>query len=426
MSSEGGRHFNTTPAIGLTGVHKRYWQIRDEAMLIKSLLPGHKTEKLEHWALKGIDLEVQRGETVGILGRNGAGKTTLLRLLAGVSRPTEGRVRIAGRVAPLIGVGVGFHQEMSGRENIYVNGMLLGLSRRQIDERMDQIMSFAELDTFIDTPVKFYSSGMFMRLGFSVAAHVDPDVLLVDEVLAVGDLAFQLKCFERMRALQKQGTTILLVSHSMHAIRLLCPRAVLLSHGSMVFDGPAEETIARHHHLLSARDDSADTGPAVVISQQVVVGANGPTNHPRRGEPLEYHARLLFNSDVDSPQIYFQVHSEDGTLAYTLFTEIGKPWRCFRAGESAELRVPFTPSLGGGTYRVSTVVFDRDGREQLGHDVPGLFMYLVPPLGTAGIAHLEATILIDERPLSQHESPLLGDAPEGRSMITSPFGSTDR
>ena len=197
-----GDQHSSRLAIGLSGVGKRYWQLRDEAMLIKSLLPGHRAEKVEHWALKDISIEVKQGETLGILGRNGAGKTTLLRLLAGVSRPTEGRVRIAGRIAPLIGVGVGFHQEMSGRENIYVNGMLLGLSRREIDGRMEQIMDFAELEGFIDTPVKFYSSGMFMRLGFSVAAHVDPEVLLVDEVLAVGDLAFQLKCFERMRALQ--------------------------------------------------------------------------------------------------------------------------------------------------------------------------------------------------------------------------------
>ena len=195
----------TEPAIDLQGVGKRYDLLRDDAMLLRAVLPFRRTERREHWAVRGVDLSIDPGETIGILGRNGAGKTTLLRMLAGVSRPTEGHATIRGRVAPLIGVGVGFHPEMTGRENVYVNGMLLGLSKAEVDARFDAIIDFAELTEFVDSPVKFYSSGMFMRLGFAVAVHTEPGIFLVDEVLAVGDIAFQLKCFERMRRLQAVG-----------------------------------------------------------------------------------------------------------------------------------------------------------------------------------------------------------------------------
>ncbi|HEY2429746.1 MAG TPA: ABC transporter ATP-binding protein, partial [Acidimicrobiales bacterium] len=193
-----------TAAIEMHGVGKRYWQLNEQAMLLRSLMPFRRPTKTERWAVHDVTTSIDVGETVGVLGRNGAGKTSLLRLLAGVSRPTTGRIRLVGRVAPLISVGVGFHQEMSGRENVYVNAMLLGMTRAEVARRFDEIVEFAELADFIDTPVKFYSSGMYMRLGFSVAAHVDPDVLLIDEVLAVGDLAFQLKCFEHVRSLQER------------------------------------------------------------------------------------------------------------------------------------------------------------------------------------------------------------------------------
>src|SRR5438552_11298765 len=212
------------PAIELRQVSKRYWKLEEQAMLLRSLLPIARPKRSEIYALRDIDLAMGQGETLGIIGRNGAGKTTLLRLMAGVTQPSQGVVRTVGRVAPLISVGVGFHQEMSGRENVYVNGMLLGLSARQVAQRFDEIVGFAELEDFIDTPVKFYSSGMFMRLGFSVVAHSDPNLLVVDEVLAVGDISFQSKCLERMRSLQREGTSIVLVSHFMGAIRTLCPR----------------------------------------------------------------------------------------------------------------------------------------------------------------------------------------------------------
>jgi lipopolysaccharide transport system ATP-binding protein len=407
-----------TASIELEGVGKRYWQLSEQAMLLKSLMPFSKPARTERWAVDGITTAIEAGETVGVLGRNGAGKTSLLRLLAGVSRPTTGRIRIRGRVAPLISVGVGFHQEMSGRENVYVNGMLLGLTRREVTERFDQIVDFAELEDYIDTPVKFYSSGMYMRLGFSVAAHVDPDVLLVDEVLAVGDLAFQLKCIQHMGELQRRGTTIVIVSHSMHAIRLLCPRALLIRRGRLEFDGDTETAISRHHELLSM--DAADRrggdeggGSGVTVVSRELVGPHGPTNHPDQEDLLVYLVKVRFDRRVESPHFAFQVITEVGTLAYGMQTTIGKPWQVFEAGETAEVEVVFRPRLGGGTYRLTLVVTDLKGADVLHQDPNGLMMYIAPKLGTTGFADLEATIAVGELDMTSHQSVMLGNGTPG-------------
>lgn len=418
-----------TAAIELDGIGKRYWQLHEQAMLLKSILPFGRATKTELWAVRGLSTTIGEGETVGILGRNGAGKTSLLRLLAGVSRPSEGRIRITGRVAPLISVGVGFHQEMSGRENIYVNGMLLGLSRAGVARRFDEIVEFSELADFIDTPVKFYSSGMYMRLGFSVAAHVDPDVMLVDEVLAVGDLAFQLKCIDRMRLLQQQGTTIVLVSHSMHVVRLLCPRTLLLRKGRLVYDGDTETAISRHHELLSADADDHDgvtreetSGPVTIVERELI-GPRGPTNHPDQDDVVTYRVRMLFHREVESPQLMFQVITEVGTLAYSMQTTIGRKWRRFAAGETAEAEVVFRPRLGGGTYRLAMIVTDENAAEVLFHDPTGLLMYMAPKLGTMGFAELGASIAVADDDLTAHESLLLASTPSAPDEAPTPAGS---
>ena len=232
-------------AIVVDSVGKRYTKLEEQAVLLRSILPFARPKKSDFWALRDVSFRVGEGETVGVLGRNGAGKTTLLRLLAGVTRPTEGHVTVRGPIAPLISVGVGFQREMSGRENVFLNGMLLGLTYEEVSERFDDIVAFAELHDFIDTPVKFYSSGMFMRLGFAVAIHIHPRTLLVDEVLAVGDGAFQAKCLRRMQELRDGGTTVVLVSHALHAIRHLCPRALLIIGGCLEYDGETPEALAR-------------------------------------------------------------------------------------------------------------------------------------------------------------------------------------
>ncbi len=195
------------------------------------------------WALRGVSFEVPRGQVLGIIGRNGAGKTTLLRVLTRITEPTEGRAEVHGRVASLLEVGTGFHPELTGRENVYLNGAILGMRRKEIDRKFDEIVEFSEVSRFLDTPLKHYSSGMQVRLAFSVAAHLDPDVLLVDEVLAVGDAAFQQKCLAKMEEVGKGGRTVLFVSHNMPAVLRLCERLILLDEGKVVADGDPHQVV---------------------------------------------------------------------------------------------------------------------------------------------------------------------------------------
>ncbi|MBS1114002.1 MAG: ABC-type polysaccharide/polyol phosphate transport system, ATPase component, partial [Nitrospirae bacterium] len=212
-------------------------------------------------ALKDVSFEVKRGEVLGIIGRNGAGKSTLLKILSEVTSPTKGTVKIKGRVASLLEVGTGFHPELTGRENIYLNGAILGMTKKEIYLKFDEIVDFAELDKFIDTPVKRYSSGMYVRLAFAVAAHLEPEILIVDEVLAVGDLAFQKKCLGKMEEVAQGGRTVLFVSHNMQAIRNLCPRSLLLDKGEIIHD--AETDAVMHNYNLMLRDINVDNNTSI-------------------------------------------------------------------------------------------------------------------------------------------------------------------
>jgi lipopolysaccharide transport system ATP-binding protein len=207
------------------------------------------------WALKDISLEIQPGEVVGIIGRNGAGKSTFLKILSRITEPTSGRIRLRGRVGSLLEVGTGFHHELTGRENVYMNGSILGMSRLEINRKFDEIVAFAEIDEFLDTPVKRYSSGMFVRLAFAVAAHFEPEILIIDEVLAVGDAEFQAKCLGKMHEVAGHGRTVLFVSHNMAAIQNLCSHSAVLSGGKLTFMGPTEEAVARY---LTAKGNEHD------------------------------------------------------------------------------------------------------------------------------------------------------------------------
>jgi lipopolysaccharide transport system ATP-binding protein len=209
------------------------------------------------WALQNVDLEVREGEVLGLIGRNGAGKTTLLKILSRITRPTTGWAEIRGRVRSLLEVGTGFHGELTGRENIYLSGSILGMPKREIDRKLDDIIAFAEIEKFIDTPVKHYSSGMYVRLAFAVAAHLEPEILLVDEVLAVGDIRFQKKCLGKMGDVARTGRTIVLVSHQMAAINALASRVIMLRDGGVVFDGPTAEATARYY---AESTDRAENG----------------------------------------------------------------------------------------------------------------------------------------------------------------------
>jgi len=387
----------TAAVIDLAGVSKRYWKIKERSLL-RSLVPIGGPNRSELWALRDIDLRIGKGETVGIIGQNGAGKSTLLRLLAGVSQPTAGTLAIRGRIAPLLSVGVGFHLEMTGRENVFVNGMLLGLGRSEIKARFDEIVAFAGLADFIDTPVKFYSSGMFMRLGFSVAVQVEPDVLLVDEVLAVGDVAFQMRCLNRMRDLQRAGTTIVFVSHHLHAIHLLCPRTVVVHHGRIDFDGATEAGIARYHQLLSTPDDQDPDAPVQVLHRELLNGAGTAAEDVEQSQELTYVLRVRFVEPVEGPGVNFRVVSEDGSLAYSMQTVIGERWRRYDAGDEAEVRVRFRPRLGGGgTFHLSVDITDHVATI-LATDLDGPSFYVPPLYGVGGPADLECSIALDGAP----------------------------
>ena len=205
------------------------------------------------WALKDVSFEVQPGEVVGIIGRNGAGKSTLLKILSRITEPTTGRVELRGRVGSLLEVGTGFHPELTGRENIYLNGAILGMTRSEIDRKFDEIVAFAEIEKFLDTPVKRYSSGMYVRLAFAVAAHLEPEILIVDEVLAVGDAEFQKKCLGKMKDVGRDGRTVLFVSHNMAAIQSLCLRGLILENGWIVGDSPAASAVAQYMKRIETR-----------------------------------------------------------------------------------------------------------------------------------------------------------------------------
>lgn len=246
------------------------------------LMGFSNTEEL--WALKHVSFEIQQGDRVGIIGRNGAGKTTLLKILSRITEPTEGRVHIKGRVASLLEVGTGFHPELSGRENIYLNGAVLGMTKAEIKRKFDEIVAFAEVEKFLDTPVKRYSSGMYVRLAFAVAAHLEPEILVVDEVLAVGDAQFQKKCLRKMGEVGKEGRTVLFVSHNLTAIRTLCNRAILLRQGMLVADGSPNDTISKYmvkgvteSNLLREWDDekTAPQNATAVLRRVMVCDDNG-------------------------------------------------------------------------------------------------------------------------------------------------------
>lgn len=236
----------------------------------------------DFWALKDVSLEIKRGDRVGIIGRNGAGKSTLLKILSRITEPTTGRITIKGRVASLLEVGTGFHPELTGRENIYLNGAILGMSKAEIKRKFDEIVAFSEVEKFLDTPVKHYSSGMYVRLAFAVAAHLEPEILVVDEVLAVGDMAFQKKCLGKMEDVAKQGRTVLFVSHNMAAITNLCRSSIFLNKGQIIFTGSANEVVSKYLSSLTEHSGgevllSKTSSPAYFTKVAILDNNNQPT-----------------------------------------------------------------------------------------------------------------------------------------------------
>jgi ABC-type polysaccharide/polyol phosphate transport system ATPase subunit len=345
-----------------------------------------------------------------VIGRNGSGKTTLLRLLAGVSAPTVGRLRVVGSIAPLIGVGVGFNPELTGRENVFANGQILGLPKSQLVRDFDDIVGFAELERFVDTPVKFYSSGMFVRLGFAVAIHTEPDVLLVDEVLAVGDFAFQLKCFDRMMERRKSGATIVVVSHNLAAVRRLCDRTVVLDGGEPRFDGDTVQAISLYHQIAGEQRDleAEEAGPGAGGASIESFNLRGPdgqvSGNVRSGEAVTFRLELRFDRDVQDPVIGFRILDEKGLVVYSESSfRHGRGSR--RAGERIAYEVGAELRLTTGSYTAETSIVSADLKTVLDRVDP-LPFYVSGRQMVRGVADLGASFQVvplgatdDERPL---------------------------
>ncbi|CCF84922.1 ABC transporter ATP-binding protein [Nitrolancea hollandica] len=290
----------------------------------------------EFWALRDVSFSVRRGESLGVIGRNGAGKSTLLKLVTRILEPTSGKITIRGRTHAMLELGAGFHPELSGRDNVYLNGSIYGFSRREMSDRFDQIVEFAELERFIDTPVKHYSSGMFMRLGFSIAAHMDPDILVIDEVLAVGDASFQRKSHKALQDLKANGTTILFVSHNPEQVRGFCDRAILLQHGQLVDFGPSNDVVDHYLRLLRGEETRVTLLRVRAIDQ---LGA--PVETAISGEDLgiEVLLRVPDGTSTAGLLLALDLHDQNGTHLF---------------GNTGELpaELPLLDAFQGDTRRV--------------------------------------------------------------------------
>ena len=322
-------------------------------------------------ALNGVDLTVYKGEALGIIGGNGAGKSTMLKLLCRVTAPTSGEIDIYGRIASMLEVGTGFNGEMTGRENVYVNGAILGMTKAEIDAKMEDIIEFSEVRDFIDTPVKRYSSGMFVKLAFSVAAHLDSEIMIMDEVLAVGDVAFQRKCLDKMRDVAKtEGRTVLYVSHNMNTIRRLCDRCIVLDKGKIIFEGDVESAI--EIYLNNAHDDWSDGQVEFDLSQTPSRSPYTPGNVQidylklldkemsvyKPGEKIKFRMNIHSKRDFEDLRLRIELRYGDETPVGTMpNVTLGK---C-KTGEDNEYIVEFDPiSLTNGKYRVDMVLFEMD------------------------------------------------------------------
>jgi ABC-type polysaccharide/polyol phosphate transport system ATPase subunit len=416
-------------AIHLDGVGKKYIQQVDRSLLVKRLVGLQGRQRHEMWALRDISFDIEAGSTVGVIGRNGSGKTTLLRLLSGVSAPTTGRLRIEGRIAPLIGVGVGFNSELSGRENVFVNGQLLGMSEAEVHRKFDDIVSFAEMEAFVDTPVKYYSSGMFLRLGFSVAIHNEPDVLVVDEVLAVGDGAFQLKCFERMREMQQRGTTVVIVTHNLQALHQMAPRAILLSHGQMVFDGAAETALGEYQKLMQVEDAefvARSTAEAIDPTEHRMVGGatvevelldddGRASHHFASGAEVTVRVTAHFTTPVSRPGLGLMVALPGQGAVFTAHSPPGAYTGRVGPDQPLIAEIRLRNRLLTRNYSVSAMVVDGTGHGVLGASLPVPF-YVTSPYRMTGIVDLEPEFTLNGEQIPLPRVHRLSD--EGNSAGT--------
>jgi ABC-2 type transport system ATP-binding protein len=356
-------------AIVVDGVSKSFRISTEPANSVKERLVRLRRGGYEEFeALRAIDVTVEQGETVGILGHNGSGKSTLLKCIAGILTPTTGEVRVRGRLASLLELGAGFHPDLTGRENVYINAAFYGMGRKEIDRVLDDIVDFAELAQFIDEPVKHYSSGMYVRLGFAVAVNLDPDVLLVDEVLAVGDEAFQVKCLSRIKQFQAEGRTIVFVTHAAETARQICDRALVLDHGRLVLDGETGKAIRvfrEHlHGQLDLRGVLGPEGDGTAISAVRVRHAHeARRRHLVPGESLTVEVDLRATTPIPEPVLDVEIGDRKGQLIYHIDTDgLGQPLPPLTSDRTVKIAIAGIWLLDG-EFPISLKLSDRASGE---------------------------------------------------------------
>jgi ABC-type polysaccharide/polyol phosphate transport system ATPase subunit len=368
-----------------------------ESRRLKDLVVARRGPRAaEVVALRDVSFHVERGSAVGLVGRNGSGKTTLLRLLSGIIRPTSGRVEVAGRVGSLLELGAGFHPDLSGRENVFLNGSIHGLKRAYIREQLDEIVAFAGLEEAIDLPVRTYSSGMYMRLGFAIAAHIEADILLLDEVFAVGDEQFQRKCFGKIFEFKQRGGTIVFVSHDASAVERLCDRAILLRNGTVEFDGPTHDAIVRYRRQLAGERDPDERGAGLKewgsgearIDEVALLGPDGDERTQLlAGEPFALRLRVAAETEIPPPRVSFELRDASGLLLAAdaqSTSELG--WE--PGGGVIRFEVD-RPPLSDGRFHLRLGLSDETG-ERLYHWLDDALTFVVyPPGDERGVVRLE-------------------------------------
>jgi len=396
-----------TGEISVEGVSRRFRIHARETRTLKDLFVQRgRNEATDVWALNDVSVDVSRGEAVGLIGRNGSGKTTLLRIVAGIIKPTTGQVRTEGRIGSLLELGAGFHPDFSGRENVFLNGAIQGLRRQDIRERFDEIVAFAELEHAIDRPVRTYSSGMTMRLGFAIAAFLDADILLLDEVFAVGDEAFQRKCFGRIFAFKESGGTIVFVSHDASAVERLCERSVLLDAGHVAFDGPTREAVAQYRRALSAEIDPAErdaglrewgTGEITIASASLVGEEGAERLQFLSGEPFALHVSVAAHDGAPPPRLQLELRDDAGTLVAGEAVDLDDlGWTSGDGERAVRFEIDSLP-LADGRFHLRLGLTDESG-ERLYHQLDDALVFVVYPGGKErGVVRFAGSWALEEK-----------------------------
>ncbi|MBD8507587.1 ABC transporter ATP-binding protein [Hoyosella sp. G463] len=372
---------------------------KDKSLKERVLKRGRGRAHAEQfWALREVNLEIASGHTIGLIGPNGSGKSTLLQMITGIITPTAGYVERTGRVAALLNLGAGFHPDLTGRENVYLNASILGLSRKEIDRHFDAIVEFSEIQKFIDTPVKFYSSGMYVRLAFAVAVHVDPDILIIDEVLSVGDEAFQRKCRERIEQFQQQGKTIVLVTHSLEQVQKWCDRAILLVKGDVVAQGDPKDVVARFREMQGPPTDSAPARQRtdVSIAAARALDPDGVAASTfASGSPVSLDLGIASDDALTGWAMRIELRKADGTLAHSMTTSqrgIELPALVGRA--TVRIDFPALP-LAAGNYHADIAVLASTGHVL--HDRKQAVRFAIArDCGDGGVVALDPTVRMAE------------------------------